>query len=154
MDILKRAKDILAEHNPGEKDNLLEQLSQVLEYYREELNDADVIEVVRLLLPAALQEEDEVAGEAFFSTINTAVIHHDIEDRIDWDALAASLSSLETWNLEYALSVLGFSGQARYLPILNEYAQHTDPEVSKWAREAIREVEYRIAHAAPTQKAG
>jgi len=153
MDILKWAKDILAEQNPHERDYLLEQLSQVLEYDHE-LNQAEVIEMVRILLPAALKEDDKVAREAFFSTINIAVIHHDIENHIDWNTLAASLSSLETWNLEYALSILGFSGQARYLPILNKYAHHADPEISKRALEAIREIEYQVAHAAPAQKAG
>lgn len=153
MDILKCAKEILAEQNPHERDYLLEQLSQVLEYYHE-LNQAEVVEVVRILLPAALQEDDKVAREAFFSTINTAVVHQDIGDHIDWNTLAASVSSLETWNLEYALSILGLSGQARYLPILNKYAHHADPEISKWAQEAIREIEYQVAHASPTQKAG
>ena len=153
MDILKQVKEILVEQNPQEKDNLLEQLSQVLEYYHE-LNQAEVVEVVRLLLSAALQEDDKVARETFFSTIDTAVVHHDIGDRIDWNALAASLSSLEKWNVQYALNVLGLSGQVRYLPILNEYAHHADPEISKWAQEAISEIEYRIAHASPSQKAG
>ena len=109
---------------------------------------------MRLLLPAALQEDDKVARETFFSTIDTAVIHHAIEDRIDWDTLASSLSSLEKWNLEYALNVLGLSGQARYLPILNEYAHYVDPEIRESARDAIREIEYRVAHATPAQKAG
>ena len=60
----------------------------------------------------------------------------------------------EKWNLEYALNVLGLSGQARYLPILNEYAHYVDPEIRESARDAIREIEYRVAHAAPAQKAG
>jgi hypothetical protein len=153
MNILKRVKEILVEQNSGEKDNLLEQLSQVLEYYHE-LNPAEVAEAVQLLLPAALQEDDKVAKEAFFSTIDTAVVHHDIGDRIDWDALASSLSSLEEWNVQYALNVLGLSGQVRYLPVLNAYAHHADPEIREWAQEAIREIEYRVAHASPTQKAG
>jgi hypothetical protein len=153
MNILKQVKEILAEQKPHEKDNLLEQLSDVLEYYHE-LNQVEVVEAVQLLLPAALQENDKRAKEAFFHTINTAVVHHEIEDRIDWDALVASLSSLEQWNLEYALSVLGLSGQARYLPVLNEYAHHADPEIREWAQEAITEIEYRVAHASPSQKAG
>jgi len=152
-DILKQAKEILTEQKPHEKDYRLESLSQILEYH-DGLNEADIVEALRLLLPAALQEEDKVAKETFFSTINTAVIHHTIEDRIDWDALAASLSSLEAWNLEYALSILGLSGEARYLPILNEYTHHADPEIREDARDAIREIEYRVAHAAPARKAG
>jgi len=153
MDILKRAKDILVEHDPQEKDNLLEQLSDVLEYHHG-LNEADIIEGVRLLLVAALQEADKDMKQTFLRAIENAVVHHNIGDCIDWDALVASLSSLEKWDLEYALNVLGLSGQARYLPVINEYAQHADPEISEWAQEAIREIEYRVAHAAPAQKVG
>jgi hypothetical protein len=153
MDILKKVKDILVEQNPHKKDNLLEQLSQVLEYHHG-LNEAEVIEAVRLLLPAALQEYDEIAKEAFFHAIDTAVVHHDIEDRIDWDALVASLSSLGKEELAYVLNVLGLSGQERYLPILNEYVHHADPEIREWAQEATCEIEYRVAHAPASQKAG
>ena len=153
MDILKEVKDILALQNPYEKDDRLEQLSDVLEYHHR-LNKADVVEGVRLLLAAALQEDDKEMKQTFLRAIENAVVHHDVGDRIDWDALAASLSSLEKWDLEYVLNVLGLSGQARYLPVLNEYAQHADPEIREWALEAIREIEYRVAHASPAQKAG
>lgn len=153
MNILKLVKEILAEQNPHKKDSLLEQLSDILEYYRE-LNKAEVVEAVHLLLPATLQEDNKVARETFFSTIDTAVVYHDIGNCIDWDALASSLPSLEKWNLEYALDVLGLSGQARYLPILNKYTYHDDPEIRGWAQEAIREIEYRVAHVSPSRKAG
>jgi hypothetical protein len=77
MDILKHAREILMEQNPQEKDNLLEQLSQVLEYHHG-LNEADIIEGMRLLLSAALQEDDKALRETFFSTIDTAVGHHNL----------------------------------------------------------------------------
>jgi hypothetical protein len=153
MDILKKVKEILVERNPQKKEHLLEQLSQVLEYHYE-LDEAEVVEGVRLLLSAALQEDNKEVREFFFSTIDNTVVHRDIGDCIDWDALAASLSSLGRWELEYVLSVLGLSGQVRYLPVLNEYAHHADPEIREWAQEAITEIEYRIAHASPSQKAG
>ncbi len=153
MNILKQVKEILVEQNPQEKDNLLEQLSQVMENHHG-LNETDVVEGVQILLSSALQENDKAVRETFFSTIENAVVHHDVGDRINWDTLAASLSSLEKWDLEYVLNVLGLSGQARYLPVLNEYAHHADPEIRKWAQEAITEIEYRVAHASPSQKAG
>jgi hypothetical protein len=153
MDILKQVKEILAEQKPHEKDNLLEQLSDVLEHYHEP-NQAEVAEGVRLLLPAALQENNKIVRETFFSTIDMAIVHHDIGDRVDWDALVASLSSLEQWNVQYALNILGLSGQVRYLPVLNEYAHHADPEISKWAQEAISEIKYQVARTSRSQKAG
>jgi hypothetical protein len=153
MDILKEVKEILVEQNPQEKDYLLERISQILEHYHG-LNETDIIEGVRLLLAAALQEDDKAVRETFLSTIENTVVHRDIGDCIDWDALVVSLSSLGREELAYALNVLGLSGQVRYLPILNEYVHHADPEVREWAQEAIREIEYRVAHASPSQKAG
>ena len=153
MDIVKEVKEILALRNPYEKDDRLEQLSDMLEYHHR-LNETDIVEGVRLLLPAALQEDDKDMKQTFLRAIENAVVHHDVGDRIDWDRLAGSLSSLEEWELEYVLNIIGLSGQARYLPILDEYAHHADPEISEWAQEAIREIEYRVAHASPSRKAG
>jgi hypothetical protein len=149
MDIVKEVKEILALQSHYEKDDRLEQITDVLEYHHG-LNEADVVEGVRLLLAAALQEDDKDMKQTFLRAIENAVVHHDIGDRITWDALAASLSSLEKWDLEYVLNVLGLSGRVRYLPILNEYARHADPEIREWAQEAIREIEYRVAHASPS----
>lgn len=153
MDILKQVREILAEQNRNEKDDKLEQLSDVLEYHYG-LNKMDVVEGTRLLLAAALQEDDKDLKQTFLRAIENAVVHHDIGDCINWDMLAASLSALEKWDLEYALNVLGLSGQDRYLPVVNEYARSTDPEIREWAREAIREIEYRVAHVTPARKAG
>jgi len=151
MNILKDVREILAQRNPHEKMSGSENLSDVFEYGRD-LSQRDVAEGVQLLLAAALQEDDQDVQESFFHTINNAVIYQHIGCYINWDTLAASLSSLGKWELEYALDILGMSGQAKYLPILKEYTHHIDPEVREWAQEAITEREYWIAHALGSQK--
>jgi hypothetical protein len=151
MDILKRVDDILVERNPQEKDNLLEQLSQVLEYHHG-LNEADIVEGVRLLLSAALREDNKAVRETFFSTIAIAVAYHPMRTRIDWDRLVAVLPSLDKCELEYVLDILGFSGHVRYLPILEKYAHHTDPEIREWADDAIENINSWVAHASASQK--
>jgi hypothetical protein len=153
MDILKHAREILMEQNPQEKDNLLEQLSQVLEYHHG-LNEADIIEGMRLLLSAALQEDDKALRETFFSTIDTAVGHHNLRTRIDWDKLVRILPSLGKWELEYVLDILGFSGEVRYLPTLEEYAHHSDPEIREWADDAIENITSWVAHTTHIQVEG
>ena len=92
MNILKQVDEILTQQNPSREDNLLEQLSQVLEYHHG-LNDTEIAEGIRLLLAAALQEENSTLRETFLSTISTAVSYHDMRKRIDWDGLVARLSS-------------------------------------------------------------
>jgi len=151
MDILKQIKEILAQQNPQEKDTQLSQLDDILEYHHD-LQEADVVEGVRLLLVAALQENDQQIRQTFFSTIYTAVACQDIGARVDWDELATMLPSLEKWELQYVLDILGLSGKARHLPILKEYTHHTDPEIKESAHEAITEIEYRIAHTSVAQK--
>lgn len=151
MHILKQVKEILGQQNPQEKDTQLSQLDDMLEYHHG-LNTTDIVEGVRLLLVAALQENDQRIRQKFFRTIDTAVACQDIGDRMDWDRLVDVLPSLGKWELQYVLDVLGLSGQARYLPILEEYVHHADPEIRGWGQEAITEIEYRVAHASASQK--
>jgi hypothetical protein len=153
MDILKQVKEILAQQNAQEKDTLLSQLDDVLEYHHE-INEADVVEGMRLLLVTALQEGDQRMRQKLFRTLDTAVACQDIGDRMDWDRLAIVLPSLGKWELQYVLDVLGLSGQVRYLPVLEEYTHDTDPEIREWAQEAITEIGYRVAHASDSQKEG
>jgi hypothetical protein len=153
MDILKQVKEILEQQNPQEKDNLLEQLSDVLEY-NHGLNEVDVVEGTRLLLAAALQEDDKVLRKEFFHTIDQSVVYQEIGDRINWDPLVVSLASLEKRDLVYVLDILGLSGQRKYLSLLDKYAHHSDPEIRQWAHEAIEDLEDSIVHATDSQKAG
>ena len=136
MDILKWIDNILVEQDPQEKDDLLAQLSQVLESDHG-LNEADIVEGVRRLLSAALREDNKAVRETFFCTIDAALHYHDIGTSINWDQLVPTLPSLDKSELEYVLDMLGFSGQMRYLPILEEYAHHTDSDIREWADDAI-----------------
>jgi hypothetical protein len=153
LDILKQVKEILAQQNPQEKYYQLDQLCDVLEYHHR-LNETDVVEGIQLLLPDALQEDNKEVREALFRTMDKAIVHHDIRARIDWDKLLTRLPSLGKWELVYLLEILGFSGQVRYLPILEEYAHHADPEIREWADDAIENINSQITHTTDFRKAG
>lgn len=153
MDILKQIKEILVQQNLQEKQYQLDQLCDVLEYHHE-LNDADVGEGVRLLLPAVLQEDNKEVRETLFRTLDKAIIHHDIKTRINWDKLLTVLPSLGKWELVYVLEILGFSGQIKYLPVLEEYAHHADPEIREWADDAIDNINSQVARAPDFRRAG
>ena len=153
MDILKQVKEILEQQNPQEKHYQLDQLCDVLEYHHG-LNEADVVEGVQLLLPAALQENNKEVRETLFRTMDAAIVHHDIKTCVDWDRLFALLPSLGKWELVYVLEILGFSGQVKYLPVLEEYTHHADPEIREWADDAIENINSRVIHAADFPKAG
>jgi hypothetical protein len=153
MDILKDVKAILGLQNSHEREREIEKLSDVFEYVHG-LSERDVVEGVTLLLAAALHEDNQSTKESFFHAVDNAVVYQHIGNRIDWDTLVASLPSLGKWELEYALDILGISGQARYLPILKEYACHADPEIREWADDAIENINSRVIHAADFPKAG
>jgi hypothetical protein len=145
MDIVKEIEELLALQDPYEKRARLERLSDVFEYNLE-LN-GDVVQGVQSLLTGALSEKDERVKEALFHAINNAVVYYEGENigsRIDWDMMVAALSSLEKDCLIYALSMLGLSGQKRYLQILNAYVQNADPAIKTWALDAISDLEVML----------
>jgi hypothetical protein len=149
--MIKEIKDTLALQDPQERVSKLEQLSDVFEYSHG-FNGEDIIEGTKLLLAAALQEKDQSMREQLFYTIYTSVVHQDIGDRIDWDALVDILPSLNKLQLEEALGVLGLSGQERYLHVLDKYMRNADPEIREWALNAIGEIKYRLVHASDKQR--
>ena len=66
MDVVKEIKEILALQDSGGKDSRLSVLSGEFEY-GDRLDKADVVEGTRLLLDAALQEEDKALKKEFFN---------------------------------------------------------------------------------------
>lgn len=153
MDIIKSIKDMLALQAPYAKRSRLQYLSDVFEFDKW-LKEKDIVEGVKILLFCALREKDQDVKKAFFRTIHNAVVYHQKEDigkRVNWDGLIDSLSTLNKCQLEYALNILSLSGQGRYVPMLEEYAQHIDPEIGERAGSAIREIKSRLANAADAQ---
>jgi len=153
MDIIKPIKGMLILQNPYEKRSKLTYLGDVFEFNKW-LKTEDIVEGVKILLFFALREKEQMVKNSFFRTINNAVVYHQKEyigHRISWDTLLDSLSTLDKCQLEYALNILGLSGQERYLPMLGEYAQNTDPEIREWAAKAIREIKSRLARASEDQ---
>ena len=151
MDIVQNVKEILKLQNTLEKRSQIEQVSDVLEYWPD-LSEKDVAEGSQLLLDAALQEKDEDLQESLFHAANHVVGCQSAVNLMDWDGLAASLPSLGIEPLDYALNMLGISGQARYLPALEEYTHHADPEIRESAQEALSELKYQLARAAGSQR--
>ncbi|MBV9710676.1 MAG: hypothetical protein JO011_07175, partial [Ktedonobacteraceae bacterium] len=130
MDIVKEIKEMLALPNQHAKERGLERIIDVLEYkHGYDLNEENIVESIKLLLTAALQEQDPMLKRKFFRALSTAAACHQgkyLGLRIDWDPLANSLSSLDKWQLQYVIRILVLTAQERYVPILNEYTYHAD----------------------------
>jgi hypothetical protein len=152
MDIVEEIKEILARQNPHQKENGLEKMNDVFEYgLGYNLNEEDMTAVVKLLLAAALQEKDPKMKEWLLRTLYKATVWRRgkyLETRIDWDPLAASLSTLDKWQLVYVINTLSFTGREKYVSLLNEYTHHADPDINTRALKAIKEIKAMVARAA------
>ncbi len=111
MDIVKEIKDILAHPKPHEKDRGLERMNDVFEYgYGYDLKKEDIVEGVKLLLAAALQEQEPMMKRKIFRTLFKAVVFRQGKylrrSNVNWDLLVDSFSSLNKWQFGYALDIL------------------------------------------------
>ncbi len=145
MDVVKEIKDILAHPKPHEKDRGLERMNDVFEYgYGYDLKKEDIVEGVKLLLAAALQEQDPMMKRMIFRTLFKAVVFRQGKylrrSNVNWDLLVDSLSSLNKWQFGYALDILGLTGQEKYVPVLDRYTHHIDAEVRDVALRAIKNI--------------
>ena len=157
MDITKAIKEALELPNSHRKENALESINEVLEYGHGEILERDeLIQGVKLLLAAALQEEDSDMKRRLLRTISQAVVFHQGKylrrSSVDWDPLASSVASLEIPQLEYALLILGVSGREKYVPVLERYTQHTGPRISKLALKAIDDIKLFDAYDARNEE--
>jgi len=145
---------MLTLQNPYERRNKLQYLSDAFEFNKW-LKVEDIIEGVKLLLFLALREKEPNVKKSFLHAINNAVVYHQQEgigNRVNWDTLIDSLSVLNKWQLAYALNILSFSGQERYLSMLEEYRWHADPEIRDGAVNAIRKIQSSLAYSADDQR--
>jgi hypothetical protein len=92
---------------------------------------------VRTLLHTALAETDSVARESMFHALSTAAAVAKTW-KIDWKPLAARLDDLEPDCLEYALVILGFSGDPHFSERIAPYQTHADEAIRVAATEALR----------------
>ncbi len=89
------------------------------------------------LLAGALAEPDAIAKESMFNALSSAAASPKARG-IDWSPLAEALGTLAPDELEHALVVLGFSGDARYRPRVAPFLRHPDADVRAGAADALR----------------
>jgi len=140
FDLVKK----LQSQDSGGREDAAEELGQLFERVslgEIELEQQDYESIVKEVLKLALNETDPEVKEAlFFSLVSAANMV--MGETINWDQLAAAVEGIEDANLlECAVTVLGFARKKEYGPIIRNYINHPDPDVSQAAKEALIELE-------------
>ncbi|WP_102272800.1 hypothetical protein [Cytobacillus massiliigabonensis] len=142
MNIIDEITNIFLLSNEEEKERSIEKIGDLFEY-DDSLDKSEVIEGVNLLLSNVVFENNTSLKESILHTVNNAIVYKDIAGDVLLDVLLPFCSSFEVEDLLYVLSFFGFSGNEKYLSILNSYLKHPNAEIHEAAQEAITELEFR-----------
>jgi hypothetical protein len=108
--------------------------------------EADVLtlpqlkKAVRKLLAVAGRETDAATRESIYHALGEADRTKGA-DRLNWDPVAEAVDTLPLDCLEYALSLLGFSGKAEYEAKVRRFVTHPDEGVRDTALDSLAQIE-------------
>lgn len=142
MNLIDEITNIFLLSNKKEKESSIEKLGDLFEY-DDNLDKSEVIEGVNLLLSNVVLEKNSSLKESILHTVHNSIVYKDIAGEVSLDVLLPYCSSFEAEDLLYVLSFFGFSGNEKYLSILNSYLKHPNTEVQEAAKEAVTEIEFR-----------
>ncbi|EJL20317.1 hypothetical protein [Brevibacillus sp. BC25] len=129
--ILNRNKDL---------DLKLDEIGDLLEYGT--LNRNEVIKFTEYALVLAIAEENTAVKESLFRILLNAVTFQDVADKVEWDKLANALPSLHDPILDYALTIIGFSKNQKFINVIEPYLNSPTDYIRETAAEALVEINY------------
>lgn len=121
--------------NPRERELAAAYLGDLLE--ADQIHGKLLQSVVDDLTRRALMEENPDARETMFS----ALVDAGMRTRVACNSIADALACLDKACLEYALILLGWSGQLEYKGLISRYLQDSDETIRQTAAEAIGELD-------------
>lgn len=149
---------IIQEQDLYRKFILVRTLDDVFEgyYYYPRPDPSDVHPAIMLLLDYALdyvfqdvefkkqQEKQALRGidVYIFSTLNKAVGTCSIGEYVRWDKLVTILPRLPVSVLYYALCLLSYSYDEKYIPLLESYINYPYPRIQEAARQSLGMMKY------------
>ncbi|WP_248930463.1 hypothetical protein [Paenibacillus hamazuiensis] len=143
IDILKMYQEFRNSDRPDHRLAKITEIADDLEYYRVNVNREALKLVVYEMMNDSLREDDEAIKEGLFDALCGAATFYDIVEEIDWDPLANQISNIDDKYLEVVFICLGFSGKAKYLPLLETYLSHPRQDIVEDAKMAISEINHR-----------
>ncbi|KQO14761.1 hypothetical protein [Paenibacillus sp. Leaf72] len=141
MKLVEKLNSIFSMDDEVEKENAIEAIGDILEYGGLDTNE--IIEGVNSLISYVVLEKNDTLKESILHTINNAIVYQNVAAEISLDVFIPYISSLKVEYLTYVISFLGFSGNHKYVPILETFLIHPSKEIQEAAKEALSEIKYR-----------
>ncbi|MED1783466.1 hypothetical protein P4V43_16745 [Brevibacillus fortis] len=129
--ILNRNKDL---------DLKLDEISDLLEYGS--LNRNEVIKFTEYALDLAIAEENRAVKESLFRILLNAVTFQEVAKTVEWDKLANVIPTLDAPILDYALTIIGFSKNQKFINVIEPYLHSPTDYIRQTAAEALVEINY------------
>ncbi|MFO0867084.1 MAG: hypothetical protein U0744_20990 [Gemmataceae bacterium] len=106
------------------------------------LSDEELRLVFSELSTVVAKEENSRVTESVWHALSQIAMSNRGQN-FNWDFVSQSICSLQRDCLEFALVCLGFSGEARFLPVISAQFANADPEIQTAARTAYEECIFR-----------
>lgn len=120
--------------------NRLEEIGDLIEYGT--LNRDDVINITEYALDLAIVEENFAIKESLFRIIANAVTFQEVAKTIEWDKLANVIPTLNDPILDYALTIISFSKNQKFINVIEPYLNSPTDYIRETAAEALVEINY------------
>ncbi|MCC8434787.1 hypothetical protein HP567_009560 [Brevibacillus sp. M2.1A] len=117
-------------------------IGDLLEYGNPNRND--VITFTKYVLELAIAEENFEVKESLFYLLMNAVTFQGVARNVEWEPLADVLPTLEDAILIYALTILGFSKNRKFIKVIEPYLYSPNDSIRETAAEALEEINYYV----------
>lgn len=107
-----------------------------------ELNRIEVIKFSEYVLDLAIEEGNMAVKESLFRILLNAAVHQNIGKNVEWDKLANVLPILHDSILDLALTILGFSKNRKFIPVIETYLNSPIGYIQQTAAEALMEIQH------------
>lgn len=120
----------------------LDEIGDLLE--QGQLNRIDVIIFSEHVLDLAIAEENIAVKESLFRILLNAVIYQDVGKNLEWDKLANILPMLHDSILDYALTIIGYSKNRKFIKVIESYLDSPIDYIKQTASEALMEINHHL----------
>lgn len=136
MDLLETIEALFHEDNTIVDVEKLNEIGDLLEYGN--LSKEDVITIINCLLSYIKDLKDESIIENVFNISFNVMNAHSVFSGFNLEPVISCLDTLNTECASYAITLLGFSGNRQYKPILQSFL--TNASLKEEAEEALFEL--------------
>ncbi|MFC7443079.1 hypothetical protein [Laceyella putida] len=138
--LLKEVQGILELGDLTKKELELERLD--FDFVLGRINIEEVTSIINLLIKEALIEKNKELRMLLLSIIINALSHYYGDyhrDEINWNLIVEGLDIFPD-DIEEMIEIIGFSGDTKYISVLEKYVCYPEDDIRESAREAIESI--------------